>query len=178
MIATLKIPTHSAILPDTNVLVDAIEHGHSFAELISAFQAVNATPSFSEIVRLEFLRGSEKHDKALQFIEIFFGNDPFTLRLDDRVYELAYDIDKIYRRRGNKKVGIGDLLIAAQIARFSLPKREKNHLLLATQNHKDFSPVLFDLLDVVNIRIQNGVIKTVGLYQFSAERFEQLRPKS
>ena len=171
----LQIPKNSPVLLDTNVLVDSVENGPTFQDFFAALNAIEAKSVLSAVVELEFRRGFSSSDKPTLFLDKWFGKDRLVLPLDNSLYQYVYEIDRINHRQGNQKVKLGDLLISAQMAKYSIPKREKYCLLLATQNHKDFSPAIFDLRDVINLRTPSGVIKTIGMYQFSPTRFDALR---
>ncbi|NBV76959.1 PIN domain-containing protein [bacterium] len=172
----LQLPKNSSILIDTNVLIDSAE-SVKFISLYEQMREASIGLVLSEVVKLEFVRGTNNHQKALDFLESIFktSDGGMTLPLDSEVYKRAYEIEKIYRYQGgNKKSGFADLLFAAQVARYSIPKRLTNQSVLATENHKDFLPTLFDLLQIINIRVESGSIKTVGFYIFNTDRFGEL----
>jgi len=172
----LKIPAYSTILLDTNVLIDSVEYPEEFQWLYNALNDVESiSHTLSPIIRLEFFRGFANKVKANELLERALGKDNFILPIDQKDYDLAYEIARVYLSNGNKKISIGDLLIASEVAKYSIPKRTSTPLVLATQNHKDFSPVLFDLVDVMNIPLRNGQIKTIGFYVFNADRFDKVK---
>ncbi len=171
----LAIPKNSSVLLDTNVLVDALQHGNEFQEVLKQLEALEANFLLSVVVRLEFLRGFTKLDQAQDFLTRWFGGDVLELGLDINVYEYVHDINLINLKQGNKSLKLGDLLISAQMARFSAKRPEGQGPILATQNHKDFPPALFDLKDVFNLQLPSGVIKTIGFYHFNPRRFTELK---
>lgn len=172
----LKIPPYSTLLLDTNVLIDSVEYPEEFQQFYDALNAVESVShTLSPIIRLEFFRGFGNKAKANELLERALGKDNFTLPIDQKDYDLAYDIARIYLSTANKKISTGDLLIASEVAKYSIPKRKTAQMVLATQNHKDFSPVLFDLIDVMNIPLRNGQIKTIGFYTFDADRFDKAK---
>lgn len=162
----------SAILLDTNILVDSIKFGHVYATLYAELERAGLGAALDHVVQLEFARGLPP-TKAEEFLRKLFGSDRLVLPVRENLFQLALRISHVYLKTENKNCNLPDLLIAAQMALYSKDDGQKYDLLLATQNHKDFPPVFFDRIDEMILTLPDGSIKVVGFYRFNRKRAKE-----
>jgi hypothetical protein len=80
-------------------------------------------------------------------------------------------------RSNSKAISLADLLISAQAKKYARQTMHYQELLIATSNHDDFPPILFDLVHTEIVKLKDGKLKIVGFYRFSQERFYNLNNK-
>jgi len=173
---SLNIPERSHVLLDTSVLIDASKNITEYEVLFNRLTQSRATFTIDKIIELEFLRGFSTQEIGKRVLSDMSGDDePVVLSLDDVVFEKALEIVQIYKKADNKDGKIPDVLIAAQIAKYAKDVNGKQHgvLVLATQNHRDFPPVLFDRIDDMLITLKDGSIKVIGFYVFSLDKYDK-----
>lgn len=171
----MDIGNGSHVLLDTCVLIDSSKHPSSFIDFYEHLRIKNAVPVLEKIVETEFLRSSQRQDVGRLLLDCWFGEDRLLLSITAETFKDALDISQVYTVTGTKPVALPDLLIAAQAKKYARLTADYRELIIATSNHFDFPPVLFDLLYVQNIRLSDGKIRTVGFYRFSLERFNSIK---
>lgn len=171
------IPLRSFVLLDTNILIDSAKFPESFTPFYRTLEEREVQTVLESTIQFEFLRGFQVRKNAEEFLEAFLGKDRFTLVPDKDLFEMALRIAHVYYLADNKHIKIADALIAAQISKYARSASDANELLLATQNHKDFPPVLFQRLAVHLVTLPDGSIKTLGVYRFDLEVFKKFSSK-
>lgn len=169
---TLDSIRNKNILLDTNVLIDSAKFPNEFAEFYKKLHDREVGAVLEHVIRLEFIKGArtkKDKDNYEKFIDLVFTNDRIELKPDAKVFSIAENISLIVGRIDNAVIELGDSLIAAQIANM-----KSERLYLATQNHHDFPPCLFDRIHLEIINLPNGKIKTVGIYKFNKESYKTL----
>lgn len=169
----LSIPKRSFVLLDANVLIDSSKAPSEFAALYAEFARLEIVPILESTIRFEFLRGVPDAEAGEQLLVEFCGEDMVTLVPDKDIFRRALSIARIYMRADNKKTNVPDTLIAAQMGRYARDTKDVAEMFLATQNHKDFPPVLFQRVDDLLVTLADGSIKTIGFYRFRKDRFEE-----
>lgn len=136
----------------------------------------NCTPVMEPVVEFEFYRGARNNkEKRLhqEFIAAVFGDEVFRLaRPQEETFEIAQKIASIAYISSNKTLDLANCIISAQIAKHSTNKTAR--LYLATQNHTDFPPAIFDRIHTKLIELPDGKIKTIGIYCIDNDRLEKL----
>jgi predicted nucleic acid-binding protein len=171
----LKIPERGFVLLDTNVLIDTSKYPDNFLVLHNELKRLHISSVVESTIRFEFLRGLRNVIDGEKLLSGLCGENHLVLNPDKDTFDRALKISQIYVRNDNKQVKIADVIIAAQIAKYAKGAGNANELLLATQNHKDFPPILFDRVDEMLITIPDGSIKIVGFYRFKVDRFNDLQ---
>lgn len=170
----LRFLARANIILDANVLIDGIKFFDESSNFFEAVQVNNCCPLIDSVVEFEFFRGArnaKEESLFLAFIAKVFGVEPFRLPIPDRdTFKLAQTIAKIAFRSENKPLDFADCLIAANCVRYARPGAEKVYL--ATQNHADFPPAIFDRKHVVLVPLPDGRIKTIGIYAVNEERLK------
>lgn len=170
----LRIPERGYVLLDTNVLIDTSKYPEEFSTLYKEFEKLHISTVLESTIRFEFLRGISKPSEGDKFLEELFGTDCLLLKPDQNIFDSALQIGGVFKRNDNKQVKIADLLIAAQICKYAKDSTAHTELILATQNHKDFPPVLFERIDDYLVTLSDGSIKTIGFYRFKKARLIKL----
>ncbi len=170
----LSIPQHSFVLLDTNVLVDTSKYPLEFSVLYTELERLLIGAMIESTVRFEFLRGMRNTKDGEKLLEELCGKGYTVLVPDSNIFTLALAVARIYMKSDNKSTSVPDTLIAAQMCKYARTKQEKSQLFLATQNHRDFPPTLFERVDDTLITLTDGSIKIVGFYRFRKDRFEKL----
>jgi predicted nucleic acid-binding protein len=168
------IPTRSHVLLDTNILIDALKHPKDFAVFFAYLQKKEAAAVLEEVIQLEFLRGIRDKKVGQELLSGLFGDDYITLSPSKDIFTRALHIADMYLRSDNKQVSLPDTLIAGQMCRYAREQASEYELLLATQNHRDFPPILFNRVAVFCVTLRDGSIKTIGFYRFEIKRYQQL----
>lgn len=171
----LSISKHGFVLLDTNILIDTSKYPKEFSVLHSELQRLEISSVVESTIQFEFLRGLKNQSVGEQLLDELCGGDRIVLGPDKDIFDRALAISRIYYRSDNKQVRVADVLIAAQICKFARNSSSEYELLLATQNHKDFPPVLFKRVEDMLITLTDGSIKTIGFYRFCKNKFEQLK---
>ncbi|MDE1944298.1 MAG: PIN domain-containing protein [Patescibacteria group bacterium] len=174
----LSIPEHSFVLLDTNVLIDSSKFPEEFSVLYAELRRLEIVPVIESTIRLEFLRGLKRGPEELrageEFLTALCGTDHLVLAPDKDIFDRALTIARIYLNADNKSSSVADTLIAAQLSKYARTASTVAELFLATQNHRDFPPVLFDRVDTMLVTLADGSIRTIGFYRFKKARFDQL----
>lgn len=163
----------SSVLLDTNILIDTSKHETVFGELFIELNRLHVVPIIERTIRFEFLRGFGDQQKGIDFLDEFVP-DATILTPDKTIFQIALDISHIYLRSDNKHTSVPDALIAAQLCKYTHGAKAKYPVYLATQNHKDFPPVLFERVEECLLTLPDGKIKVVGFYRFKKEIFDDL----
>ncbi len=165
------------ILLDTNILIDAIKYQEQFGALFSDIRKNNCSPVVEPVIEFEFYRGARNNKELClfkEFIEETHGKEPDRLnRPNEDTFKLAQLISAIAYRTDNKALNLADCIIAAQIAKYV--GNNLGRLFLATQNHSDFPPAIFDRVYTKLIELPDGKLKTIGIYAIDNTRFKLLR---
>ena len=173
----LSITERGFVLLDTNILIDTAKYPEEFSVLHNELKHLHIHSVIESTIRFEFLRGLRNPKEGEDLISALCGNDNLVLHPDKDTFERALSISQIYYRNDNKQVKISDVIIAAQIAKYARTTSNETELLLATQNHKDFPPVLFKRIDDLLVTLPDGSIKIIGFYRFRLDNFNQLKLK-
>lgn len=171
----LHIPTRGFVLLDTNILIDTSKYPAEFSALHIELQRLNISTIVESTIQFEFLRGLKNPTDGEALLKELCGNGRVVLSPDKDIFERAAHISRIYYKNDNKVTKIADVLIAAQICKYARNQSQENELLLATQNHRDFPPVLFKRVEDVLITLADGSIKVIGFYRFRKEQYEKLK---
>ncbi|MHB8914037.1 MAG: PIN domain-containing protein [Minisyncoccota bacterium] len=176
--ASLSIPERSFVLLDTNILVDSSKHPKEFGVLYAELKKLDITLVTESTIRFEFLRGLYRDLEAgKQLLTELCGPDHAVLFPDAGIFDRALTISRIYMNADNKSASVPDTLIAAQMCKYARDTQSAAEMFLATQNHRDFPPVLFECTDDILITLADGSIKVVGFYRFRKDRFKALSSK-
>jgi len=169
----LEIPAGSSVLLDTNVLIDTTKNPESFSKFFNALSSLHIASITEQTIRFEFLRGLRDVEAGENLLQKLCGKNHLVLSSDSDIFDRALKIAGIYLKSDNKHTGIADALIAAQLSKYA---RENNRypLYLATQNHKDFPPVLFHRIDEFLLTLPDGTIKVIGLYSFRKNVYDSM----
>ncbi len=173
----LSIAQRGFVLLDTNILIDTTKYPEEFSVLHTELKRLYINSVIESTIKFEFLRGLRSPKEGELLLEALCGAGHIVLNPDKHTFETALEISQIYYRNENKQVKISDVIIAAQIAKYARSESVETELLLATQNHKDFPPVLFDRVEDLLITLADGSIKVIGFYRFRLDRFNQLKSK-
>lgn len=171
----LSISKHGFVLLDTNVLIDTSKYLTEFSVLHNELQRLEISAIVESTIQFEFLRGLKNVAAGEQLLDQLCGGERTVLSPDKAIFDRALSISRIYQRSDNKHVKVADVLIAAQICKFARDSSSEYELLLATQNHKDFPPVLFERVEDLTITLADGSIKVIGFYRFRKNQFEKLK---
>lgn len=125
------------------------------------------------IIRFEFIRYASTNEQRYSFekflTQTFGSNQVERSSETKKLYAVAENIALIIARTENTKIELGDCLITAHMALFG------SDLLIATQNHHDFPPCLFDRMYIHMIEVkENHKLKVVGVYRFNKENYTKL----
>lgn len=166
------------LLIDTNVIIDASKNAKEFSSFFEKILKYEVKPLLDLTIQLEFVRGArslEEADKHQEFINKLLGGSSSPMQLSNDIYRLAKEISIVLNKSSTlvKPMKLGDCLIAAHIAKFS-KESSMARVYLATQNHQDFSPILFKQVFLYPIRLADGKIKLIGIYKFDNLAFETL----
>ena len=172
--ASLSLPERSFVLLDTNVLIDSSKYPKEFSALYSELERLSIVPVIESTVRFEFLRGLQHIEAGELLLKALCGPDAIVLVPDSDIFDRALSIARIYMRADNKSTSVPDTLIAAQMGKYARDTHDMSEMFLATQNHRDFPPVLFERVDDVLVTLTDGSIKTIGFYRFHKDRFDAL----
>lgn len=167
---------NKAVLLDTNVLIDSSKYPSEFKSFYSLLQENSVKSILNPIAKLEFTRSARTKDeiKAQElFLDKLLGKPRFELDTHNETFkqilEYSKNISLIYvRLNDNKAMSLGDLLIGSIMAKYF------SNSILATQNHSDFLPPLFKLIDLELIRLGSGKIKVIGFYEFDDKEYTRL----
>ncbi len=171
----LQIPEGGFVLLDTNVLIDTSKYPEEFSRLHTELKRLNISAIVESTIQFEFLRGLRNPVDGEVLLDELCGKGRTVLAPNKDIFEHASHISRIYYKNDNKITKIADVLIAAQICRYSRNQSQQNELLLATQNHRDFPPVLFERVEDMLITLADGSIKVIGFYRFRKEQYDQLK---
>lgn len=171
----LSITQRGFVLLDTNILIDTTKFPEEFSVLHNELKRLHINSVVESTIKFEFLRGLRNVQVGQLLLDALCGAGHMVLHPDKSTFETALHISQIYYKNENKQVKISDVIIAAQIAKYARGERNETELLLATQNHKDFPPVLFDRVENLLITLADGSIKVIGFYRFRLDRFNQLK---
>jgi len=167
----------SFILFDTSVLIDGIKYQDEYQSFFDFIKEQDCTGLLDATVRCEFLAGARNDSEMLllsDFLQSLFGSSDPGLRISTETFETARKLMNCVYRAENKHLKIPDALIGSQIVQYS---SVVGNLLLATQNHHDFPPVIFERKYTQNINLPDGKIKTVGIYDVRTD-YKALLSKS
>jgi predicted nucleic acid-binding protein len=170
----LEIPERSFVLLDTNVLIDTAKFPEDFDVLYKELSSLHIESVIEETIKLEFLRGLKDPATGQKLIDALCGEKAMTLIPNKEIFERALAISKIYLRSTNKVASVPDTLIAAQLCKYAREKKGQYEMFLATQNHRDFPPVLFERVDQVLITLADGSIRVIGFYRFKRDVYDKL----
>ena len=162
---------------DTNVLIDTFKFPDDFSVLYNELENRKIISVTESTIRFEFLRGLRNIKRGEDLLDQLCGENHLVLQPDKETFEKALQISQIYLQTDNTQTKIADVIIAAQIAKFAKNPGNATELLLATQNHMDFPPVLFQRVQELLITLADGSIKIIGFYRFRLDRFNELKSK-
>jgi predicted nucleic acid-binding protein len=171
----LQIPEGGFVLLDTNVLIDTSKYPVEFSSLHIELKRLNISAIIESTIQFEFLRGLKNPSDGEILLDELCGKGRTVLAPDKDIFERASHISRIYYKTDNKMTKIADVLIAAQICRYARSQSQQNELLLATQNHRDFPPVLFERVEDTFITLADGSIKVVGFYRFRKDNYDKFK---
>lgn len=171
---TLDIPERGFVLLDTNILIDTSKYPAEFSDFHRELQRLNISSVVESTIRFEFLRGLKNAAAGEELLNELCGSGHMVLNPDKDIFARALQISGIYLRNDNKQTKLADVLIAAQICRYAREASSESELLLATQNHKDFPPVLFERVEDTLLTLSDGSIRTIGFYRFKKDRYSAL----
>ena len=166
------------VLLDTNVLIDSTKYPEEFDSFFGLLKKFHVESVIDYVVKFEFLKGARNKDeykKHIKFLDLLCGTDRHELFLNKEIFEVAENISRIAYKSSNKNLSLNDSLIAAQIQKYS--KTNSNRLFLATQNHKDFLPTLFEQIYIHTFTLKDGVIKNICIYTFRENIYKELTKK-
>ncbi len=167
----LSIPEHSFVLLDTNVLIDTTKYPADFQYLHAELKRLSIQSIIEHTIKFEFLRGLKDVKAGEQLLNELCGLGHVTLVPSQDIFERALVISDIYMKSDNKYASLADTLIAAQMCRYARDKKGEYEMYLATQNHRDFPPVLFERVDDMLLTLHDGNIKVIGFYRFRKDVF-------
>ena len=160
------------IVIDTNVLSDIASDVAFYKDFVTIF---DQNPILIDpIVRLEFLRGAYIESTYREKTE-FLKYEKFMKMVDHqdiykKVYDIAFDIARIYSHNKNPQVPLGDILVTARL------KVQENCYFL-TEDNKDFSTLLFDRLAVFSFERINKdrqeYLQHLQLLRFNTNKFDK-----
>ncbi len=169
-----SIPTGAHILLDTNVLVDMSKHSGEFTVLHDFLRKNKLVRLIDQTIQFEFLRNFRSKANAHKFLIGLFGPlSDVTLPVSDEIYENALEIARICHLVDNKDISFADALIGGQIMKYTRSKLDKNSVILASQNHRDFPPILFERVDELLVTLKDGSIRVVGFYIFNINGYNK-----
>lgn len=162
------------LLLDTNILIDSVKYPDEFKTFFDLVNSNEVKSVVDYTITFEFLRyaNSTKESKDYNlFLDKIFGAKKNQIALLPRpeIFKIAENIALIANRTDNNKIGLADCLIGAQLAKYT-----DGLLFLATQNHSDFPVCIYDLLYKHDMRLTNGKIKVVGIYQLNRNKYKEL----
>ena len=163
------------VLLDTNILIDSSKFPDEFGSFFDLLNEKSVISVIDQTIKFEFLRGAQnnaEYKKLEDFLDLLFGQNRLELEPNRATFDVARKIASLSYRTGNKSIKLGDSLIAAQVEKYS--RNGSGNLFLATQNHKDFPPFLFNCVYVHLITLKDGSIKPVGIYEFNTYNFKKL----
>ncbi len=163
------------VLLDTNVLIDISKHPKDFIEFFEYLRAHKVNSVIDQTTKLEFFRGarsSRELETFKEFLKKILGNKGLDIENvpehNRKLYSNATSISLISNHLDAKRLSLGDVLIAASLVQFP------GQIILATQNHTDFSLPIFKRIGEFIVRIKSGHLRLVGFYVFDAEVYKDL----
>ncbi len=162
------------VLLDTNILIDSAKNPVEFESFYSLLSNHDVKSVFDYTITFEFLSYAVSSKQIMDynlFLDHTFGAKKNQLQLptSPKLFKVAQNISLIANRTDNNKIGLADCLIGAQLAQYS-----DGSLFLATQNHSDFPPCIYDLMCKQIIRLKSGKIKVIGIYKLNKEQYLEL----
>jgi predicted nucleic acid-binding protein len=137
-------------------------------DFLNMLEDIDCHKSINDLIKLEFLRDANKFSEFLTrklFIKELCEN--ISLRVDEEMYENAMKLSYIYVKHQLKGVELVDLMTSAFLKRYSHGKG----LILVTENHKDFSPLIHDRIGEVVFSFGKEW-KTFGFYKINEEKWK------
>ena len=159
----------SFILLDTNILIDAIKNPSAYQPLFDLFEENDCKALLDPNVRIEFLRGARTQNELKlhkDFLITIFGTESADLSVSVDIYEIARKLMWCAQLNENKHIKLPDALIGAQIYKY---RTTHGNLLLATRNHVDFPPFLFERKSTINLFLANGSVNSVCIYDVTPD---------
>lgn len=138
---------------------------------------VNTIPGHFYIdpfVKFEFLRDvfdPEKRATKQKFVDVFnsMPNHPDMYR---RIHIQALELSQIYAsQRKAKGVSLVDLMLGAQLV------QSAGYAYIITGNRKDFPPILFDLVTVLNYEQADDSIRAISILKANTENYKYYKQK-
>lgn len=159
------------ILLDTNLIIYSSKHLREFKPFFLDLKKHNVVPCIDECINLEYLRTSNNNlslNKKSSYLNALLGKDMTILPINSTTLKDARRLSILNSSFNNvKDMGFADSMIAAQL------KKHGNRISLATCNNKHFTTKLFNRILVETIEV-NDEIFTVGFYEFSEEKYNNL----
>ncbi|OGD62039.1 hypothetical protein A2160_00555 [Candidatus Beckwithbacteria bacterium RBG_13_42_9] len=157
---------------DTDVLIALTYYQPLLNDFLSLLQNIECSFLIIPSVQFEFTRGSEtieKYNERLEYLKKYFVTYPIEKHLDSEdMKEYIVVLQRIIGsfKPGQKTMSYTDFLLSACLYKF------KSHSYLITENHRDFTPSIFDRLCLVTLDTEND-IRNLGIYNLSLEKFSK-----
>lgn len=145
------------LLLDTNVFIDGLLHPNDFSDFFGTLKANEVTLVTIDLVKIEFLRGSQDADTYKKKDEVFSSVIDSILPTDQNIVNNVYQLIKQYKISG-KTVAIADLFLGANLMKYS------SRLYLLTRDTTDFPANIFSLDFIINYPLPKGIF-TYGVYK-------------
>jgi len=159
------------ILIDSCIWLEYYEYTEAFEPLIKYLQAVHCNILTLPIIKFEVLRSQnlENYQRLNTIIDDYALN--FTGYKDKTITEEALNIARIYKKNSHTSASFIDCYMISII--LSLQKSP----FILTENHKDFTSLLFDPIYIhpVPIQTKNGTLKiyTPCIYEFNKTKYSK-----
>ena len=139
------------IVIDTNVLSDCSSDVEFYEVFFDIFK--NNPLFIDPIVKLEFLRGAYAEKTYIEKNELL-KLEKFLSMVDHqniykKIYDITFDIARIYSHKGRPHVPLGDILITARLF-------VQGEYLFLTEDKEDFNTLMFDRLGVISFERTNN----------------------
>lgn len=166
------------LLLDTNVLIYLTKYPRFMAALLKRWEDAGIVLILDDLVKFEFLRKANSPEEEAQlknFLQKIFkteagGIDKTQFPIVDEVIRLATEIANLYSwRLKNTRIQLPDCFLAGQMRKYNAAK---DQLYLATANHKDFPPLLFDRIGIETVDTGEEILN-IGFYKFNREKFKR-----
>jgi predicted nucleic acid-binding protein len=155
------------ILFDTNVIINYGQYRKFYQPFIDTLFDQHIVPVVSSIIKIElyaFAKNNKERDDVEGLIMRLSKGDPKGWELPTRkeLVDKAIELGQLYQVSGKKgkSIQLGDLLIGAEMMLY----KEGGYLILATENHDDFPPSLFERIGIVTLDCRDS-IHNVGFYK-------------
>jgi hypothetical protein len=158
------------ILIDSCIWLEYYAYTESFEPLIKYLQAVQCKILTLPIIKFEVLRSQnlENYQRLDTIIDDYTFN--FTAYKDKAITEEALNIARIYKGNNHTSTSFTDCHMISIIS--SLTKSP----FILTENHKDFTSLLFDPIYIhpVPVQSKNGALKiyTPCIYEFNRTKYK------